>query len=102
MEKSNTQSKSKNTNKQDCVYDKLELQWQSEDSEAWGVKDTPFTLTRDENGWNALMGKYRMNEKPLTTEEEAYNEVKEPTWTNILKVIAIMQLSKEEIKNNKK
>lgn len=53
------------------------------------VKDTPFTVARNDKDWYLLMGKYRLTEA-LKTKEEAMGAVNTQRWIRIMQVINIM------------
>ena len=62
------------------------LNW-SEQTEIHEVLNTPFCITRDKNGWNVTMGRYRMNAEPFKTWEEAF---KDATTLDANKVLSMI------------
>lgn len=56
------------------------------------VNETPFNVIEDtdKKEYHVVMGKYRLNKEPLTTETEAIEWALEISWAKILQVVGIV------------
>lgn len=66
------------------------------------IKDTPFTIARQDKDWFVLMGKYRLTQN-LQTKEEAIKEARSKSWIRIMQVINIMMIdhdNEKQVKQN--
>ena len=61
-----------------------------------GVKETPFTLAKQNEEWYILLGKYRLSEG-YETEKEAEKEAKRVCWNKIMQVISVIITEEKEL-----
>lgn len=54
------------------------------------VKNSPFTIVRNENDYYLTMGKYRLHGKGMSSEKECLNYLEENRWNIIGIICSIM------------
>ena len=60
------------------------------------VKETPFTLAKQNEEWYILLGKYRLSEG-YETEKEGEKEAKKICWKKIMQVISVIITEEKEL-----
>lgn len=85
----------KNTNKQKSISN-----IESEKFELVEVKNTPFTMVREDKTWFGVMGDKRITEE-YEKKEELEKELEKVNWNKIVQVIHIMNEKYEMLKNIK-
>lgn len=89
-EKSSNSSKKQSKQLYSDKYENLELVHKSENTEAYTLKDTPFTIHRTQYEWHIICGTWRMNEYPHETIEQAITDALQITWNRIVATIGII------------
>ena len=60
------------------------------------VKETPFTLAKQNEEWYILLGKYRLSEG-YETEKEAEKEAKRVCWNKIMQVNSVIITEEKQL-----
>ena len=60
------------------------------------VKETPFTLAKQNEEWYILLGKYRLSEG-YETEKEAEKEAKRVCWNKIMQVMSVIITEEKQL-----
>lgn len=53
------------------------------------IKDSPFVVIGNENGWVGTMGQYRITEE-FKTKKECIKDVEKITWNRIVQVLVLI------------
>ena len=79
-----------NTNNKDYSkeYDGCEMIFASEQTEAHKVKNTPFTVCRENEEIFLATGKFKLPERYKTI-DEAIEDAKKPTWDKIMAMVDV-------------
>ena len=79
-----------NTNNKDYSkeYEGCEMIFVSEQTEAHKVKNTPFTVCRENEEIFLATGKFELQER-YNTVEEAIEDAKMPTWSKIMAMVDV-------------
>lgn len=72
--------KLQNPNWEKTTEERLELMSDSEQRTAWKLKESQFVIAREEEEYYVIVGKYRINNEPLKTLEEAIKEADKKDW----------------------
>jgi hypothetical protein len=87
-----TNAEKTNTNKQNS----------SKPIEYKKIKDTPFTIViTEEKHHTILIGKYRLNNQPLLSEEECEQYIEKEKWNIILTMAIMVNETAQQLTNNK-
>lgn len=58
--------------------------------EKFDIKNSPFKALRIGKEWYLLMGKYRLNEKPLKSLTAVSKEAKDVSWDRLMQIMRIV------------
>lgn len=84
-------TKSEKVNNSAYGAEKLEMVYESEAVTAWTIKNTPFTILKEEEEQYFLtMGKYRLSEDAFETIEEALKDSERQDWMRVMEIIQLL------------
>lgn len=70
----------------------------------WQLENTPFWILRENEQFNIVLGKYRINEEPLTSKIECELYLNNNTWKVVTQICIIVMndIQKEQQSQQKK